>query len=314
MLRVLMNSNGDDQSPMGIRKVTFSEALSIFMSIRPSALRHARNGDSLPLHALPEGSTTNPAAEPIWPWYAIPKLLSDYILAAALLLVLGPIMLIAALIVKLTSRGPAFYSQTRMGLNGRCFTLFKLRTMVHNAEALTGPVWAASHDARITPLGRFLRSSKIDEFPQLINVLRGDMSLVGPRPERPEFVSKLEWQVPGYSNRVRVRPGITGLAQLKLPPDTDLVSVERKLAYDLFYVEHANPGLDFRIICFTVCYFAKVLWFTVWKRIALPTCEPEQRAHSRTRAIASGLNALTVVSIGRPAPFWDDRFTIGQDC
>src|SRR5262249_35904144 len=153
--------------------------------------------------------------------------------ALCLLALLGPLILGLAALVKLTSRGPAFYKQTRLGRGGSLFTIYKLRTMVDRCESLTGPRWALPRDPRVTGLGRFLRKSRLDELPQLLNVVRGEMSLVGPRPERPEFLPELERACPGYRERLAVRPGVTGLAQVQLPADTSVDSVRRKLAYDL---------------------------------------------------------------------------------
>src|SRR5205814_291249 len=115
-------------------------------------------------------------------------------------------------LVRITSRGPAFYTQTRLGLRGRTFTIYKLRSMYEYCENHSGPLWSSKDDPRVTPLGRFIRRTHIDELPQLWNILRGDMSLIGPRPERPEFLPKLETIVPRYRERLRVRPGVTGLA------------------------------------------------------------------------------------------------------
>jgi lipopolysaccharide/colanic/teichoic acid biosynthesis glycosyltransferase len=153
--------------------------------------------------------------------------------------------------VKLTSAGPAFYTQTRVGRNGRLFTIYKLRTMMDDCESLTGPRWSMPGDPRVTRFGQLLRSSHLDELPQLFNVLKGDMSLIGPRPERPEFVGELEQALPSYRERLVVRPGITGLAQLLLPPDTELESVRSKLAYDLHYVYHLSCWLDIAILLCT---------------------------------------------------------------
>ena len=171
----------------------------------------------------------------------------DFAAALALLLLTSPLLLLAMLLVKLTSRGPALYSQVRLGRHGRPFTLYKVRTMAHDCESLTGACWSRPGDARVTPVGRWLRKTHLDELPQLWNVLRGDMSLVGPRPERPEFVPQLERAIPLYRKRLQVRPGLTGLAQVQLPPDTDLASVLIKTAYDLYYVRRAGPLLDLRI-------------------------------------------------------------------
>jgi lipopolysaccharide/colanic/teichoic acid biosynthesis glycosyltransferase len=189
-------------------------------------------------------------------WYPTIKATAEFILASALLILTAPVMLVAALLVKMTSRGPAFYTQIRLGKKGQAFTIYKLRTMTHNCENFTGPRWSTQGDSRVTVVGRFLRRGHLDELPQLWNVLRGDMSLIGPRPERPEFVPQLERSLPHYRARLNVRPGVTGLAQVQLPPDTDLGSVRRKLAYDLFYVRHMSPWMDFRIL---LCTGLKVL-------------------------------------------------------
>ncbi len=172
----------------------------------------------------------------------------EWLGALVLLLMISPVMLVAALAVKLTSRGPAFYSQMRVGQNGRPFTILKLRTMIHQCESLTGPRWCMPGDPRITRLGYFLRLTHIDELPQLINVLLGHMSLIGPRPERPEFVRQLERAIPGYRWRLAFLPGITGLAQVQLPPDTEVAGVRGKLAYDLYYIRRVGPLLDLRVL------------------------------------------------------------------
>jgi lipopolysaccharide/colanic/teichoic acid biosynthesis glycosyltransferase len=193
-------------------------------------------------------------------WYLPAKAAVDFALACILLLLTFPIILLAMILVRLTSAGPAIYRQTRVGKDGQRFTIYKLRTMRHNCEALTGPQWATSNDARITPVGRFLRATHIDELPQLWNVLRCEMSLVGPRPERPEFVADLQEVIPKYELRLLIRPGITGLAQVKLPPDTDIDSVSRKLMHDLYYIQRMGPWLDLRL-----------LWCTVFASLGLPT-------------------------------------------
>lgn len=179
----------------------------------------------------------------------------DRVAAVVLLILLSPIMLLAAAAVKLTSPGPVFYCQRRSGQNGQSFCVWKFRTMVDNAEAGTGPVWSTSGDPRITPVGKILRDTHIDEFPQLFNVIGGSMSLVGPRPERPEIVEELEDQIPAYSLRLLMRPGITGFAQVRLPPDSDLEGVRRKLAYDLYYIQHLGPLMDAKILVRTALNF-----------------------------------------------------------
>jgi lipopolysaccharide/colanic/teichoic acid biosynthesis glycosyltransferase len=180
--------------------------------------------------------------------YALVKRGLDCVLAAALLVVSAPVMLAAMALVKLTSRGPMTYTQRRVGFGGRQFTIYKIRTMIDNCESLTGPRWAVPGDPRVTPIGSLLRKLHVDELPQLVNVLRGEMSLVGPRPERPEFVSKLEREIPHYPARHAVVPGITGLAQLHLPPDTEVSHVERKLTYDLYYARHLGLRMDVTIL------------------------------------------------------------------
>jgi lipopolysaccharide/colanic/teichoic acid biosynthesis glycosyltransferase len=181
------------------------------------------------------------------------KVCTDFVCALVLLVLTAPVLVLVALAVKLTSRGSIFYTQTRLGRGGQPYTIFKIRTMYANCETLTGACWATAQDPRVTPLGRFLRRAHLDELPQLWNVLRCEMSLVGPRPERPEFVPKLAQAIPGYRERLLVRPGLTGLAQVQLPADTDLASVRRKLAYDLYYIENVSLFLDLRILFNTFC-------------------------------------------------------------
>lgn len=185
-------------------------------------------------------------------WYVDGKPVLECLASIALLIALAPLIALAALMVKLTSKGPALYSQTRLGLRGRPFTIYKLRTMFHDCERHTGPAWSSKNDPRITWLGNILRLTHIDELPQLWNVIRGDMSLIGPRPERPEFAVELEKVLPAYRGRLEVRPGITGLAQIHLAPDTSVESVRRKLKYDLVYVARMNFWLDVRIALVTV--------------------------------------------------------------
>jgi lipopolysaccharide/colanic/teichoic acid biosynthesis glycosyltransferase len=194
------------------------------------------------------------AVAPQWRWYPRVKGAADFAAALVLAVFALPVVLLAALVVKLTSKGPAFYTQVRVGRNGRPFTIVKIRTMVDNCESLTGPRWSIPGDPRVTRVGWFLRQSHLDELPQLWNVLRGEMSLIGPRPERPEFVPELERSLPAYRQRLAVRPGVTGLAQVQLPPDSDLASVRRKLAHDLFYIRQMSPWLDLRLLVCTAFY------------------------------------------------------------
>ncbi|HTU89275.1 MAG TPA: sugar transferase [Gemmataceae bacterium] len=195
---------------------------------------------------------------PLRRWYLPCKGVADCLVALTLLILASPLLLLAALLVKLTSSGSAFYSQTRIGKHGRPFAIYKLRTMYDNCESASGPRWSTPGDARITPLGRVLRRAHVDELPQLWNVMRGDMALIGPRPERPEFIPNLTQALPHYADRLLLRPGMSGLAQVQLPPDTDLGSVRRKLAYDLYYVRHVSLWLDLRILTSTFLYLLRL--------------------------------------------------------
>jgi lipopolysaccharide/colanic/teichoic acid biosynthesis glycosyltransferase len=201
------------------------------------------------------------------------KFATEWVIALVLLIVTAPLMLLAAVLVKLTSSGPVLYSQTRLGKNRRFYRIYKIRTMIHNCEDLTGPQWSRPGDSRITLVGRFLRQTHIDELPQLWNVLRGDMSLVGPRPERPEFATMLQAEIAHYRERLVVRPGVTGLAQVQLPPDTDLDGVRRKLAYDLYYVQHLSLVLDVKILLSTCLKVFGARFITLRKIFGLPSRE-----------------------------------------
>jgi len=174
-------------------------------------------------------------------------------LVSLIVLVCGlPLLLLIALAIRFNSRGPALYTQQRVGRGGRLFSLVKFRSMVHEAEVGTGPVWAGRDDPRITRVGRFMRRLHLDELPQFINVLKGDMSLVGPRPERPAFVDQFRNSIPLYERRLNVKPGITGWAQVKHKYDESLTDVMDKLRYDLFYLENMSLALDLKIILSTV--------------------------------------------------------------
>ena len=177
----------------------------------------------------------------------------DMLMAAAGLVLAAPLMAIVAAAVKLTSPGDVFYHQERVGLYGRIFTVHKFRSMRQDAEAATGAVWAAkAGDPRVTRIGRFLRRTRIDEIPQLWNVLAGDMSLVGPRPERPTFVAQLTRQIPFYGQRHCVRPGLTGWAQVRYTYGASVEDAMEKLQYDLFYIKNMSLALDLFITCATV--------------------------------------------------------------
>lgn len=203
-------------------------------------------------------------------WYVHYKALVEWPLALLLSLLALPIVFLCALLVKLTSRGPAFYSQTRLGKEGRPFQILKIRTMFHECERGSGAVWSRPGDSRITPIGWWLRKLHLDELPQLWNVLRGDMALVGPRPERPEFVPSLEQAIPHYCDRLVVKPGVTGLAQVQLPADTDLNSVRRKLTYDLYYISQLNFWLDLRLIVCTAFHLLGLPYGAVAWLFGLP--------------------------------------------
>ncbi len=192
----------------------------------------------------------NPQIMPAWERRV--KRMLDIVFAVLFLLLLLPVMLITAVLIKLDSRGPVLFNQQRVGRNGKLFTIYKFRTMIKDAEKYTGPVWAEKSDPRITRMGRFMRRVRLDEFPQCINVLKGDMSLVGPRPERPYFVEKLKEEYPYYTRRLKVQPGITGWAQVKGEYDTSIENVREKLQYDLYYIENMSLRMDIRIMLYTV--------------------------------------------------------------
>ncbi len=178
--------------------------------------------------------------------------LVSILVSLGILLALAPILPFVILAIKLTSPGPIFFSQIRVGRNGKNFRLYKFRTMRQDAEAKTGAVWAQQNDPRITPVGKFLRKTRLDEIPQLWNVVRGDMGFVGPRPERPEFVQWLVEAIPYYHLRHIIRPGLTGWAQVKYQYGASLEETKEKLQYDLYYAKHMCLALDLLIIFETV--------------------------------------------------------------
>lgn len=187
-------------------------------------------------------------------WHSI----YSWAIAAAMTVCLLPVMAVVAVLVRLTSPGPALYGQKRVGLNDKVFTVFKFRSMYVNAEAKTGAVWAQKGDPRVTPLGRIIRRTRLDELPQLFNVLRGEMSMVGPRPERPEFVKTLTEQIPYYRQRHCVKPGITGWAQINYKYGATLEDTVIKLEYDLYYIKNLALTLDTFIMFHTL----KVMLFS----------------------------------------------------
>jgi lipopolysaccharide/colanic/teichoic acid biosynthesis glycosyltransferase len=176
----------------------------------------------------------------------------DIITSLIAIILLSPLFLIIPIIIKLDSRGEIIYRQERIGKNFKPFTLFKYRSMKKDAERFTGAVWAKENDTRITRAGKFLRKTRLDEIPQFFNVLKGDMSIVGPRPERLKFINELSEKIPFYTERLRVKPGITGWAQVMHKYDEDLKSVEIKVGYDLYYVKNYSITFYFKVIFYTI--------------------------------------------------------------
>lgn len=184
--------------------------------------------------------------------YQLVKRATDIVLALIGLAIFGVILPVLALIIKADSRGPIFYKQVRLGKGGKPFRIVKLRSMIANAEHGTGPLWAQDNDRRITRVGKFLRRSRLDELPQLVNVLRGEMSLIGPRPERPEFVETLAQSIPYYRARLAAKPGLTGWAQVRYRYGNTQEDALKKLQYDLYYIRRQSPLLDLIIAMKTI--------------------------------------------------------------
>ena len=185
-------------------------------------------------------------------WRLITKRFLDFAISVVGLAVTAPVMFVIAVAVKMDSKGPVLYKQTRVGKGGKFFEIFKFRTMRQDAEVASGPVWATENDPRITRLGQFLRTTHLDELPQFFNVIRGEMSLVGPRPERPYFVDEFRKVIPNYEKRLFAKPGVTGLAQVKRRYDESLADVKRKLRYDVLYVEKMCPLMDVKLMFMTL--------------------------------------------------------------
>jgi exopolysaccharide biosynthesis polyprenyl glycosylphosphotransferase len=188
------------------------------------------------------------------PWEKVVKRIIDMSVSAFILIAGLPIWIIVAILIKIDSPGPVIYKQERVGKNGKVFTLYKFRSMVKDAERMTGPRWASKNDPRITRIGKIIRKLHIDEVPQFFNVLKGDMSLIGPRPERPIFVEKFSKEIPLYRRRLKVKPGITGWAQVKYKYDESIEDVKKKLQYDLFYIENMSLRMDLKIIAYTILH------------------------------------------------------------
>lgn len=195
--------------------------------------------------------------QPMPLWERGVKRLLDVVVCLTVLIVGLPIFALLAIIIKLDSKGPIIYAQRRVGRKGKIFTMYKFRTMRNDAEASSGPTWAVENDPRVTKVGFWLRKLRLDELPQVINVLNGTMSLVGPRPERPHFVDQFKIQIPLYTRRLRVRPGITGWAQVKWKYDSSLDDVKEKTKYDLYYVENISLKMDMKILIVTLLTMIK---------------------------------------------------------
>lgn len=223
-------------------RVTTMNALTERVLGRVPVLHIGHNlGDAFPMHD-DVGTRLN----------AICKRATDLTVALLGVAMLGLVLPWVALANRIVSPGPLFYRQVRVGRGGRCFRIYKLRSMAPDAEASTGAVWAAVDDCRVTPVGRWLRRTRLDELPQVFNVLRGEMSIIGPRPERPEFVTQLAQEIPFYRARHGVRPGVTGWAQVQYEYGRTIEDARVKLEYDLYYVRHASPPLDLQILFRTV--------------------------------------------------------------
>lgn len=188
--------------------------------------------------------------------FRIFKELLDLVGGAVAAMAFAPVMLICAILIKVSDpAGPVLFRQVRVGLNGRLFTIYKLRTMYVDAEAHGKAQWAGQDDPRVIPACRWMRGSHVDELPQLVNILKGEMSLVGPRPERPELFEQLSAQVPDFPKRLEVKPGLTGMAQIYNGYDTDVASVRRKLAYDLQYIEQMGLLMELKLLLATFSRF-----------------------------------------------------------
>ena len=192
-----------------------------------------------------------PAVRSFSPLAAAARRRAEIAFCIALLMLTLPVTIIAAIAILIEGGGPVLFRQVRVGLNGSTFHVLKFRTMRTNAEA-NGPVWATLDDPRVTRVGAFLRKTRIDELPQLFNVMRGDMALVGPRPERPHFVELLASEIPFYRDRALIKPGITGWAQVKFRYGSSVDDARRKLEYDLYYLHHRSLLLDLLILALTV--------------------------------------------------------------
>jgi exopolysaccharide biosynthesis polyprenyl glycosylphosphotransferase len=185
-------------------------------------------------------------------WEKKLKRISDVIISLFILTLTLPLNILVSIAIKLEGKGPVLFKQERIGMNNKKFKIYKFRSMYQDAEKNTGPVWSTKNDPRVTRIGKMIRQLRIDEIPQFINVLKGEMSLVGPRPEREYFVEMLSQQLPYYKRRLKVRPGITGWAQVKHKYDESIEDVKVKLRYDLFYIENMSLRMDIKILARTI--------------------------------------------------------------
>lgn len=210
------------------------------------------------IRGLEDGTVTfddvaSPKTTPLTPTLRTSRIL-EILVSSFLLMAAAPLLVFIWILIRISSSGPGLMRQVRVGQNGRLYRIYKFRTIRYTTTPFRESQWTTPNDWRVSNLGRFLRRTHLDELPQLINVLLGDMAFVGPRPERQEFFEPLAKAIYGYERRVDVPPGITGLAQIQLPPDTDLDSVRKKLIIDLFYINNQEFWLDIKIIVGTLVY------------------------------------------------------------
>lgn len=244
----LDDKNNDPELTASLRRLRF-EGIEVLNALNTAEIYGGRT----PLELLDDDAVMSAGLSSLMPGISSYKRAADIAVSVLAILFLFPIALVVALLIKLLEpKSPVFYAQKRVGQFGEIFTIFKFRTMREGAEDKTGPVWAGRDDARITPLGRVLRKFRLDEIPQLINVLNGDMSIVGPRPERPEIVEDLTRTIPFYGERVNMVPGLTGWAQVRYPYGSSLDDAKKKLEYDLYYMKYLCMSLDLQIILRTI--------------------------------------------------------------
>jgi exopolysaccharide biosynthesis polyprenyl glycosylphosphotransferase len=258
---------------MGIDQVVLANPMQTGPLVRTLSLLHEQGTQITPMFALYQDLTGRVPVSHLGEMsfvalpanvkstartYQVIKRSFDFTLALLMLLAAAPLFLFVALAIKVDSPGLVFFTQLRVGRGGKTFRIIKFRSMCNDAEAGTGAVWAASYDNRVTRVGRFLRKSRLDEIPQLLNVLKGEMSFVGPRPERPEFDEELEREIPFYRARRAVRPGLTGWAQVNHGYGNTLHDALRKVEYDLYYIKNESPYLDLLILLRTIAVVLKL--------------------------------------------------------